>query len=309
MPLVLMQLGPCHHAAVLHAPPLRSISDFALDHRQADFTVVLHLRNPDGNILAQFQVVLDLRDIVLSDLGDVNHSQALPVKVNKGAELSNALDKARVLLPNLELLGAEARISHVFVTNSRVPPTTKTRPLHLESAALVHLHHHARGEDPIFRTPCHDVVGLLICPAEDSPPHGLRPDVVRLSTSFRVIPLDPEGAILVQLQNGSKEPRPRLALSGDSQAVVADLVISEYSRLLDVRSGEVLDGSASIKDDCKRAVAIVRDDLTLAPLAVVWRPRPRPATDDNLGRNRSRAAQRGASSKMGCRTKVRRLQT
>mmetsp|Transcript_56067 Transcript_56067/g.150993 ORF Transcript_56067/g.150993 Transcript_56067/m.150993 type:complete len:216 (-) Transcript_56067:470-1117(-) len=215
MPLVLMQLGPCRHAVVLHAPPLRCMSDFALDHRQADLPVVLDIRNPDGNILAHLQVVPNIQDKVLSDLGDVKQAQVLPVKVNKGAELRNALDKARVLLPDLELLMADARISHVFVTNSRAPKALDF-PLHLESAALVHIDHHARGEDPIFRTPCHDVVALLICLAEDAPPHAIRPDVVRLSTSFRVIPLDPEGAILVQLQNGSKEPRPRLALSGNS---------------------------------------------------------------------------------------------
>mmetsp|Transcript_155913 Transcript_155913/g.499872 ORF Transcript_155913/g.499872 Transcript_155913/m.499872 type:complete len:247 (+) Transcript_155913:902-1642(+) len=220
----------------------------------------------------------------------------LAAEVHEGTEVPESHDGAPVLLADLQRVDGDRRVAHVLVIDGRVRrATVGIFPSDLECAIHVPIDDLARVHVAIVWELGIDDIPLLVVVEDDLTPHELRVGVGHLVASIPVIPLHLEGAIIVDLGDGSRMPR--LFVRGHGFAVVADLVILVNDDLLEALRAKVVGLVATIgiiPTNNKSAIAVVQVDPAKVPALVLGRLRLDLVAD--LVLHRSREARRQAAN-------------
>mmetsp|Transcript_38409 Transcript_38409/g.96395 ORF Transcript_38409/g.96395 Transcript_38409/m.96395 type:complete len:314 (-) Transcript_38409:316-1257(-) len=228
----------------LSAAPQASVSS-PLHSGQAKLPIISEPGDPNINLLALFQMVVDAVDTLFSNIRDVQEAVALRSNVHKGAEISHRLDQTRVLLTHLQLVKGDGRISHVLRAASRLlGASIRVVPLYIKGTVLIRLRHCSSVHVPIIRELRFDLIIHLVVLEDDDLPHVLRVDLVSLITSIRVVPLHRKGAVLVDLCHGAGVPH--VIIWRHSAHIIANDVVSENDDLLQAGGRQVVGLRAAV---------------------------------------------------------------
>mmetsp|Transcript_27397 Transcript_27397/g.85538 ORF Transcript_27397/g.85538 Transcript_27397/m.85538 type:complete len:456 (+) Transcript_27397:416-1783(+) len=269
-PLLVRDVGEGGEVHVL--PPLpAAAAELALDHGEPELAVVPHLADPDLDLLALLQVVVNVVDALVGDAGDVHEAVARGADVHEAAEVPDAPHGARVLRPHLEALDGDGGVPHLLGADGRVlGPAVWILPLDLEGAVAVHLDHLPGVHLPVLREHGLDVVVHLVVLEDGHLLHLLRLDVVGLGAAVRVVPLHLEGAVGVRRRHGAGVP---VAVVGrDRLHIITRHVVLEDDDLPDLPRLDVVGLRPAVRvvpPHDVRAVGVGGLDHARVPLLVV----------------------------------------